>query len=168
MSEHEANPTDAERLGHRYAGAIYGTILSLSVVAVSAGGDVRPGVLAVGVVVTSVVFWLAHAYAEAAGRQIAQKRRFRFADRAQIAREEWPMVQSSLPIAACLVVGQLGLLGDQRPTWLAMVVGIAILAGWGFAVGRAEGLHGVQRIVSVLTTAAFGIVLLVLKILVSH
>jgi len=162
------SPTDAERLGHRYAGAIYGTILALSVVAVAAGGAVKPGVLAVGVVITSVVFWLAHAYAEAAGRQIAQRQRYTFADRAQIAREEWPMVQASVPIAAALLVGQIGFLGDQRPTWLAMLVGIAMLAGWGYAVGRAEGLHGAQRLWSVVTTAAFGVVLLALKILVSH
>lgn len=159
---------DAERLGHRYGGAIYGTILAMSVVAVAAGGDVRPLALAAGVVITSVVFWLAHAYAEAAGRQIAHRRRFTFADRAQIAREEWPMVQSSLPIAACLLIGQVGVLGDRRPTWLAMFVGIAMLAGWGYAVGRAEGLRGVQRLRSVVTTAAFGVVLLLLKVVVSH
>jgi hypothetical protein len=162
------NPEAAERLGHRYAGAIYGTILALSVVAVAAGGNVRPVALAAGVVITSVVFWLAHAYAEAVGRQIAHRRHYSFSERAEIAREEWPMVESSLPIAACLLLGQVGALGDRRPTWLAMIVGIVILAGWGFAVGRAEGLRGWQRLRSVLSTSAFGVALLLLKIMVSH
>jgi hypothetical protein len=158
----------ADHRGHRYAGAIYGTILAMSVVAAGANGKGPNLWLAVTVVATSVVFWLAHVYAEALGRQIAQNRPYRLADRLQIAREEWPMAQASLPLAACLLVGVFGLVSGSNSEWLAMVVGIGVLGIWGFLAARAEQASGVRRLVTVVTTASFGFVLLILKVVVQH
>jgi hypothetical protein len=159
---------EAEARGHRYAGAIYGTILAMSVVAAGANGQDRDVWLAVAVIATSVVFWLAHVYSEALGRQIAQNRPYRFADRWAIAREEWPMAQASLPFAACLLLGGFGLVSGNRAEFLAMIVGILVLGVWGYAAARADGAGGLRQAITVLTTASFGIVLFLLKLIVNH
>jgi hypothetical protein len=158
----------AEQRGHRYAGAIYGTILAMSVVAAGANGHSRDLRLAVAVVATSVVFWLAHVYAEALGRQIAHDRRYRVADRVAIAREEWPMAQASLPFAGCLLLGGFGIVSGYKAEILAMIVGILALGVWGYAAARAERASGVRQVITVLTTASFGVVLFGLKLVVQH
>jgi len=163
-----APDAEAERRGHRYAGAIYGTILAMSVVAAGANGKGPNPWLAVAVVATSIVFWLAHVYSEALGRQIAQNRPYRLADRWEIAREEWPMAQASLPFAVCLLLGVFGVFPGDNSEMVAMVVGIIALGVWGFAAARAERAGGLRQVITVATTASFGVVLLVLKLVVQH
>jgi hypothetical protein len=167
MSTSDAE-SEAEQRGHRYAGAIYGTILAMSVVAAGANGQSRDLRLAFAVVATSIVFWLAHVYAEALGRQIAQNRPYRLADRAAIAREEWPMAQASLPFAACLLLGGFGIVSGYKAEILAMIVGILALGVWGYAAARAEHASGMRQAITVLTTASFGVALFLLKLVVQH
>jgi hypothetical protein len=147
------------------AKAIYGTILSTALIAAYSedpGSD--PLQVAVAVLVTAIVFWLAHVYSDVLARGAERGRAFARV-RAELARE-WPLMMGSLPPALPLLLGPLGIVSDYTAESLAIVSGIAVLAGWGTAIAwrRKQGLVGIA--ISAGASAAFGIVVVALKALV--
>jgi hypothetical protein len=157
----------AGRTGHRRAAGIYGTIVTAAVLA--AGGNQLGSVaLAVTVVVTLVVYWLAEQYANLLAEHThAGRLPGREQVRANLA-EAWPMVTASyVPVAVLLVASALG----ASPVWAARValgVAVVLLVVYGHAAGRAAGLTGV-RLVAVTTVAgALGVAMIVLKTLLQH
>ena len=100
---------DAEHQAHKIAGAIYGTILATTVVA-AIGPDPEKLSRALAVVlVTSAVFYAAHVYSVVVGARMVARRHLTGPEVAAIAAAEWPMLQSSWPVAVPLAVGQAGL-----------------------------------------------------------
>ena len=80
--------------GPRRAAGIYGTIITAAVLA-AAGDDVPTQALAVSIVVTLLVYWLAEEYAEILGEQLEGGRLPTWgAIRAALA-ATWPMVSAS-------------------------------------------------------------------------
>jgi hypothetical protein len=62
-------------VGERLEGFIYGTLIVLGMIILGAKAyPDRPGRIAAFVVVTSVIFWLAHVYAHGMGRSVSQGR----------------------------------------------------------------------------------------------
>ena len=101
---------------------IYGLILAVSVIAVSREYESsNAGVIAVTVLVTGVVFWLAHVYARILSRSMAGDRWPTRAETREVLRHDWPLVEVTLPLVAVLLLGVLDLIGDTTAVLFAVL-----------------------------------------------
>jgi hypothetical protein len=185
MSEHQPAPTGAddgatvpsasgraERRGvprppyqRDYSSAVYGSVLAATVV-VSAGDLRAPGVLALLLIVTGVVFWFAHVYAATVagvhgGWQAG-------AIRAGL-RHEWPVAFAAVPPAiAAIVLGFLPNISVRDGVWAALIVAIVEQQLWGYAAARNARLSGPVLIKTTLLNAGMGLIIVALKVTIGH
>jgi hypothetical protein len=156
-------------MGERLGGFIYGTIVVLAVLV--AGARAYPhaaGSIAGLVVVTSVVFWLAHVYAHGLARSVAHQQHLSLAALRHIARREGPIVGAALPPVAALLLGAVGLVSTRVAVWAAFGLGLAVLAVVGFVFARVERLGWLGSLAVVSANIGLGVVLVALKLLVTH
>jgi hypothetical protein len=145
------------------AAGIYGVIVSSAVMAASHAATAAATTIAV--LVTLVIYWGAERYARIVAERIHAGRR---PDRRELRHQlttGWEMITASfLPLA---VLDVTRLLGAQLSTALLAGLGCSTLllgiAGW--AVGRDGKLSAGERLVSATIAAAFGGVMIVLKML---
>jgi hypothetical protein len=155
-------------MGERLGGFIYGTIVVLSVVI--AGGKAYPdgpGHVAAFVVVTTVVFWLAHVYAHALAHSVGHDEHLSFAELRRIAHRESSILEAGVPSVAALLVGALGLISEQVAIWTALALGLVVLAVQGLLFARAERLAWLGTLGVVALNLALGLFLIALKLVVS-
>jgi hypothetical protein len=156
-------------IGERLAGFIYGTIVVLAVLV--AGARAFPdgaGRIAAMVVVTSVVFWLAHVYAHGLAHSVVHDEHLSLHELARIARREGSIVGAAVPPLAALLLGAFGALSTSTAVWLAFGLGLAVLAVQGVIFARVERLSWPATLLVVAANLGLGVVLVGLKVLVSH
>jgi hypothetical protein len=156
-------------MGERLAGFIYGTVVVLG--AVVAGAKAYPheaGHIALLVLATSVVLWLAHVYAHALGHSVSRNEHLTLAELGHIARREGSIVEAALPPVAALFLGSLGLLSTQVAVWIAFGLGLVVLAAQGVEFARVERLGKLGRLGVVAANLSLGVLLIGLKLLLSH
>ena len=155
--------TGLDRLGiPLVAPGIYGLIVSSAVLA-SAGPDVPLLQLAVAMLVTVLVYWIAEQYAAV----LAARLHGRITTGRQLRtslREGWPMVQASY--APLLVLLAAWLLGASRTAaaFCALAFTTALLIGLGWLAGRRSGLSGLGLLTSAMVGGGLGLVMIVLKV----
>lgn len=99
----------ARTSGPRRAAGIYGTIITAALMA-AAGDHVPTLALAVSIVVTLLVYWLAEEYAELLGEQLEGGRLPTWADIRVALAATWPMVSAScIPLLSLVLARLLGL-----------------------------------------------------------
>lgn len=147
-----------------YAGAIYGTILSMAVIS-TASKDPTLGPVAIAgwAAATGIVFWIAHVYASFVAAGFARP------DEAgrllvQTMKTEWPLVQGSLVPAAAMLLAPLGFVGTESATYVAVGVGVLVLFLAGVAIGTREGLSWPRRLTIATINASIGVLIVLLKI----
>jgi hypothetical protein len=156
-------------MGERLGGFIYGTILVLSVVI--AGAKAYPhktGHIAALVLGTSVVFWLAHVYAHSVGQAVAQDQHLSLGEFGHIAHREASIVEAALPPFVALLLGAINLISDNAAIWAALVLGLLVLGAQGLAVARVERMGLVGTLLVVAGNAGIGLLLIAVKLAVSH
>jgi hypothetical protein len=156
-------------MGERLGGFIYGTIVVLSVLV--AGSRAYPddaGRIAVLVVVTSTVFWLAHVYAHGVADSISREEHISLPDLRRMARREGAIVEATLPPVVALLLGAVGVLSTDAAVWLAFALGLAVLAIEGVVVARVERFGALGTVVMVAANLTLGLALVVLKLVVAH
>ena len=105
---------------------IYGLILAVSVIAVSREYEsTNAGTIAVTVLVTGVVFWLAHVYARILSRSMAGDRMLTRSEAREVLRHDWPLVEVTIPLVADPVARCAG--PDQGHTAIVIAVFAALL-----------------------------------------
>lgn len=151
----------------RRSAGIYGTIV-VSAVLAAGGAHLRTLPLAVTVFVTLLVYWAAEGYAELLGEHAHAGRLPTWSDvRASLA-GIWPMVTASyLPLLSLLVARVLGA-DTKTAATVALVVAIALLLVQGWVGGKAARLQGLRLLVVTLVAGAFGVMMILLKLLVTH
>jgi hypothetical protein len=154
----------ALRGGSNVAGAIYGLILAASVIGAASQ---KPGQVAalvdIWLIVTLVVFWLAHVYAHVLGLWIREQHVPSRAGVVQELRAEWAMVAApALPVAV-LALGILDAVDDRLAIDLALGVCVFQLAASIAYAARRGGATGRQTVVSVAIGLSFGIVIVAMK-----
>jgi hypothetical protein len=141
--------------------AIYGQIVVTSVVAALEVHEDTSSVDAlVAVASTIVVFWAAHVYAEALARA---------ADRRTVVGmllAESTMLAIAIPTLWLLAFGALGWLGRSQSSWLAIIEGVLSLLVLGGIAGWRVRHTPARVVVTALVGAAFGLVVVALKVLV--
>jgi hypothetical protein len=154
-------------VARRRSAGIYGTIVASAVLA-AGGSHLRTVALAVAVLVTLLVYWAAEGYAELLGEHAHSGRLPSWSHvRASLA-GIWPMVTASyVPLASLLVVRVLS--ADTRTAaTVALVVAIALLLVQGWVAGKASQLRGVRLLAVTLIAGAFGVMMILLKLFVTH
>lgn len=151
--------------GRRRAASIYGAIVTAAILA-AAGGHLGTGALAVAVVVTLLVYWVAEEYAELLGEHVE---RGAFPNRLQIRTElaaAWPMVSASYTPLLALVLARLAGASALTAANVGLSVAVVLLVYHGWSAGRAAQLRGRQLIGATSVAAALGMMMIVLKDLV--
>jgi hypothetical protein len=148
-------------------GAVYGQILVTTIVAtLSEDHGISAGELLFWVVVTMLVFWIAHVYAEGVARRLERDRDLGLQELRELAVDELPELQACLPAVAALALGWLGVLSREAAVDLAIGLGVAVLAAWGFVIARRSGLSPARTLGAVLITGGFGLAIVGLKVLI--
>ena len=87
---------------------------------------------------------------------------------ARIARREGSIVGAAVPPLAALLLGAFGALSTSTAVWLAFGLGLAVLAVQGVIFARVERLSWLATLLVVAANLGLGVVLVGLKVLVSH
>lgn len=165
-------PSPAIRIGaaalrHQgnYAAAVYGSVLAASVVVSS--GDLRtPIVLSVLLLVSGLVFWIAHVYAATVAGVHGG---WQYGAIASGMRKEWPVAFASIPPAiAALICGALPNVSVTDGAWAALLVAIVEMQLWGFAAVRSSHLTGRALTRTMLLNVFMGLIIVGLKVGVAH
>jgi hypothetical protein len=156
-------------MGERLGGFIYGTVVALAVVV--AGARAYPhgaGHIALLVAATSVAFWLAHVYSHALAHSVASDRHLSIAELRHIASREGSIVEATLPPLGALVLGAVGLISTLAAVWAAFALGLGVLAAQGLTVARVERLGRWATLAVVTGNVSLGVLLVGLKLVVTH
>ncbi len=147
--------------------AIYGLILATSVIAVSAEYDSsNAGLIGVSVLVTGVVFWLAHVYARVLAGSITNHGMLSRAEMRSVLRHDWPLVEVTVPLVLILALGVLDVVGDETAILAARLAALVELAAAGGYSARASGAGLRWTVVSAFVAVSLGSAVVLLKTLV--
>jgi hypothetical protein len=147
------------------AGAIYGTIAAMAVIAGAARGSSHGRVLALAVG-TVFVFWLAHVYAHALAHHLRGARRLEWPVVTAAMAEERTMLAAPALLFVLLALGGLHLLDPHLAVTLALWVGVAQLVAWGVAYARRLRWGWPTSLTAGVVNGAFGLVIVVLEVLI--
>ncbi len=147
--------------------SIYGLILVSGMIVVSNSLVGTSANALTTVLVTVVVFFLAHVYAGTLARLAATDGRgdLRSSVRAAALHSQGLLLVALLPLAV-LTLGVVGLIDDETSIWTALVVDVVLLGVLGWIVVARWNTNVWARIGSALVTAAFGVVVMALKVLI--
>ena len=147
--------------------AIYGLILATSVIAVSREYDSsNAGLVAVTVLVTGVVFWLAHVYARVLATSIEHHRMLSRSEVREVLRHDWPLVEATIPLLLILALGALDIVSDKASILAAMLAALVELAFAGAYAARLRGSGVGGAALSAAIAVALGSAVVLLKVFV--
>jgi hypothetical protein len=151
------------------AGTVYGTIVVMATVTAGSNGDETDAWrLAVVVVVTVLVLWTAHVYAYGLAESLERGRRLDRAERRDVARRELAIPSAAVAPVAALVLGAVGVLGEQTAVWLALGIGVLTLGVQGQRYATVEQLNRTATVKAVALNIFLGLVIVGLKALLAH
>ncbi|MGN9758206.1 hypothetical protein [Streptomyces sp. SD31] len=159
----------AERRAHAdYTGGVYGSMLAASVV-IGAGslGSFPRTELVLLLLLTSVVFWVAHVHAQLFGARLAQQALDRRVV-AHVCRDEWPIVKAAVPPAAAVAVSPLLGLDVRGALWLALSVAVVGQVGWSVAAARRAGAPPRLMAATASVNLLLGLLIISFKIVLTH
>jgi hypothetical protein len=161
--EGQRQPTARDR-GRRRAAGIYGSIITAAIIAAASG--LPTAALAISVLVSLIVYWLAEGYAELLGEQAADGKLPNWARIRGALGGTWPMVSACyLPLVALLFARVAGA-SPLTAANTGLAVAIAMLTVHGWLAGRSAQLGGLQLLASTSAAALLGIAMILLKNLV--
>lgn len=153
-------PAEPHRL--RPADGIYGTIITASVLA-SAGDELAAGPLAVSVLVTLAVYWLADVYSELLGGHFQRGRLPSWPEVRGAMFVAWPMVSASFIPLVVLGIARLSGLSNTNASSAALAGAIVLLAIYAWTAGHAAQLRGLRLAFVTSIAGLLGILMIVLK-----
>jgi hypothetical protein len=119
------------------AGAIYGTIIAMAVIAGTAA-DPGHGKALWLTAATLFVFWLAHVYAQTLSHHLRGARRLEWPAVKAAMVEERPLLEGPVPMLVILALGELHLLEGRTAVRLALWLGVVELVTWGVLYARRQ------------------------------
>ena len=147
-----------------FTSAVYGSVVAGTVI-VSAG-PVPAIALAVLLVVSGIVFWLAHVYAITVANVHGG---WEFGAIRRGLRKEWPVAFASIPPAlAALTAALFQDFSRTDGAWIALVVAIVEQQVWGYAAVRRSKLSGLAVVRTITLNVVIGLVMVGLKFAVGH
>jgi len=150
------------------ASTVYGTVVVMATLTAAYASESNPWKLAAVVSTTALVLWIAHLYAHGLSESITLDRRLTLLEGKELARRELGILLAALPPCAALVVGAIGILEERTAIWLALGIGVAILAAEGVRYARMERLGRVGLSAAVVGNVLLGLFVVLLKVVVAH
>lgn len=147
-----------------FAGATYGQILVLSVLAALGTHTDDALTVAITVAGSQLVFWLAHAYAEFTALQVRSGEGFEMRDLTDVLEHEWPLVQAAIPTVILMALAGLDALEPATGVDVAIGLSVAQLLGWGLFVGRRSGRGPIGQVTVAILSGMFGLLIVALKL----
>jgi len=134
----------------RIASTVFGTITAMATVTVygKAFPD-SPWKVEELVASTAVVLWIAHLYTHALSESISEDRRLNGARVWSLAVRELGILLAAIPPTIALTLGGLGVFDETASIWLALGLGLAILAVEGVRYARIERLGSTGLLLAV-------------------
>ena len=166
----------SRRAGHlvfgvddRIASTVFGTVTAMATVTVY-GRAFPDGPWKVEELVasTAVVLWIAHLYTHALSESISEGRRLRRARVWSLAVRELGILLAAVPPCIALTLGALGLFDETASIWLALALGLVILAVEGVRYARIERLGSAGLLLAVSANVGIGLLVVLLKAEVLH
>ena len=157
------------RLDYITEESVYGTVLVSGMIVVAGSYGATSWEVFLSVFGTVVVFWAAHVYAGTiAGHGVSEDagegslwKALRRALRRSVG-----FLTSALPPSIVLLLGALQAVDDTVAIWVALWLGVVILAVLGYIVFALRGDSWPMRILGSLGTALFGVAMILLKALI--
>ena len=153
----------------RIASTVFGTITAMATVTVY--GRVfpdNPWKVEELVVTTAIVFWIAHLYTHAISESISEGRRLNAGRVWSLAVRELGILLAAIPPTIALTLGGLGLIDETASIWLALGLGLAILAVEAVRYARLEGLGRGGILLAVAVNVGIGLLVVLLKAEILH
>ena len=147
------------------AGAIYGTIAAMAVIAGTAGDPSHAKPLNL-TVATLFVFWLAHVYAQALSHHLRGARRLEWPVVREAMIEERALLEGPLPLLVVLALGALGVLDERLTVRLALWLGVAQLVTWGILYARRQRWSWATALTAGAINGTFGLLIVLLEVVV--
>lgn len=149
---------------------VYGLILVAGLVSVAGSTNLGPVRTLAFVVITVFVFWAAHVYAGtvaehsgSAGVGVSLR-----AAATHAVRRSRGLLAATVPPAIPLVLSAFGVFGAKAADWIALWIIVAVLALLGYLAYRRKNAPLHMRMVGAVSTAAFGVVIILAKALLHH
>jgi hypothetical protein len=150
-------------LSRNVGGLLYGALIAASSMTVVSVHPPSGGFVGIAALITLGIYWLAHLYTEVLAERISEPGISVWHRTIEAAGHETAILEGGLPVVACYaIVHGFGVnISDSALTALWFTV--VILAYIGYRIGRSLQASGIRMIFEVLGTAAFGILMIVLK-----
>jgi hypothetical protein len=166
----------SRRAGHlllgvddRIASTVFGTVTAMATV--TAYGRIfpdSPWKVEELVATTAVVLWIAHLYTHALAESISEGRRLNGGRVGSLAVRELGILLAAVPASIALTLGALDLFDETVSIWLALGLGLAVLAVEGVRYARIERLGSLGMLVAVAVNVGIGLLVVGLKAEVLH
>jgi hypothetical protein len=163
MSEAPARPSHWRVFAPDTAGAIYGTIAAMAVIAGSAPDPEHAKPLQL-TLATLFVFWLAHVYAQALSHHLRGAKRLDWSVVTRAMAEERPLLEGPLPILAVVALGTFGVLEVHHAIRLALWLGVIELVSWGILYARRQRWSWPTALTAGAINGCFGLAIVVLEV----
>ena len=118
--------------GGGIASTVYGTVVVMATLTAAYATEKDPWRLAVLVWTTAFVLWIAHLYSHGLAESISRRQRLSSQELGEIARREIGIILAAVVPSAALLLGALDIMRESASVWLALGLGLAILAAEGF------------------------------------
>ena len=148
--------------------SVYGSVLVGGMIVVSRGYGATSWETFLSVLGTVLVFWIAHVYAGTVAEYhtaVGADETLRTAVRHAILRSIGFLTAAIAP-SIVLLLGAFEAIPDDLAVWVALWLGVAILAVVGYRVFAWRGHNMLIRIVGSLATAMMGVAMILLKVLI--
>jgi hypothetical protein len=145
------------------AGAIYGTIAAMAVIAGTSADPSHAKPLAL-TVATLFVFWLAHVYAQALSHHLRGAKRLDWSVVRMAMIEERALLEGPLPLLVVLALGALGVLDEHLTIRLALWLGVAQLVTWGILYARRQRWSWATALTAGAINGTFGLLIVLLEV----
>jgi hypothetical protein len=147
------------------AGAIYGTIAAMAVIAGTAA-DPGHGTALGLTIATLLVFWVAHVYAHALAHHLGEASGLDWSVVRAAMVEEWSLLQGPVPLLVLLGLGELGVLEERLAVRLALWLGVVELVTWAVLYARRQRWSWLTALTAGAVNGLFGLVIVVLEVVV--
>jgi hypothetical protein len=147
------------------ASAIYGQILLLTILGVERNADhVTPEAVLIVVLMSQLVFWLAHAYAETLGHQLRSESRISGESIREVMVREWPIAQSAGPTVVLMTLAIVGVITTPTATDIATGLAVVSLFAWGLAAARRSHDTPAHQLLVGCASAGLGLLIVALEL----
>nr|WP_280671780.1 hypothetical protein [Kitasatospora sp. MAP12-44] len=151
-----------------YAGAVYGSLLAASVIAASGTAGKFPRFeTVVLLLVTGLVFWVAHVYARLAGER-SVGRLITWPEVRQVGRSEWSITEAAVLPAAVVAISPLLGLSLTATGWLALLVAVAQQVSWAYIGAMHASASRREALIEGAVNLVLGLVIVAAKAALGH